>query len=90
MIPSNYKCIYTFFFKVLFIYLMESMSKHEQGEWQQEKADPLPSRGLRAGLILGQWDHELNRRQMLNQLNYSGALKCTHSFVSNSSRSLST
>ena len=67
-----------FFKKILFIYLRDCEREHERGEGQREKQTPLgagsPIRDSILGLHLGTPDHDLRRRQLLNQWSHPGTL----------------
>ena len=41
---------------------------------EREKQTPLRAGSLTWGSILGPWDHDLSRRQMLNRLSHPGTL----------------
>ena len=57
-----------------FIYLLEREreSEHRQTEWQREKQAPCGARSPMWDSISGRWDHDLSRRQLLNQLSHPG------------------
>ena len=74
--------LFFFFFKD-FIYLTEREREypHKQGEQHRERGrggergevNSLLSREFPQGSIPGPWDHDLNQRRTLNQLNPQGA-----------------
>jgi len=67
-----------FFLKISLIYLLERESKraYKQGEWAEgEAGSPLSKEPDRGHSIPGHQDHDLSRRQMLNQMSHPGVPK---------------
>ncbi|XP_059274515.1 zinc finger protein 736-like [Mustela nigripes] len=70
---ENHSSVAGLDFIYLFVRERASGSEHRQTEWKQsqrEKQAPCGARSLMWDSIPGRWDHDLSRRQLLNQLSH--------------------
>jgi len=78
-VVTQHSVLFCFFKDFIYLFEREKMREtaHERGEGQREKQTPCRAGSPMRDSIQGLQDHDLSRRQSLNQLSHPGAPRLT-------------